>query len=323
MFLKNSKSIVSIMIGLIGLASLGGDAQGGVLAGLPAIYGPGTSLGVPVGETVNVNNDNVGAGNPNRISLTGIDITGLDPIDISVPVANSPGASGTTEYFIELGSAVNKTEAAWNGFVIELGSGLGSDFLCLSDLAIPGVSGLDFDTPDRDPALASPNFSSITHDPDLIVFSGGLIEIGESASGQNFSIDVPDITNTISSTYDFTIRLQAVPVSGVEGDFDHDGDVDGADFLIWQRTPTVGSLADWQTNFLGAEIDFDRDGDVDGADFLTWQRDPTLGSLSDWQANYGNGSFQTSISVAVPEPTRRLLLAVGMMLCVAVRDGRP
>ncbi len=321
MFLRNYKSIVLIMTGLIGVACLCGDAQGGVLAGLPAIYGPGASLGVPVGETVNVNNDNVGVGNPNRISLTGIDIEGLDPIDISVPVANSPGASGTTEYFIELGSAVNKTEAAWYGFVIELGSGLGSEFLRLSDLAIPGVSGLDFDTPSRDPAISSPNFLSITHDADAIVFSEGIVEIGEFASGQNFSIDVPDISSTISSTYDFTIRLQAVPVS--TGDFDQDGDVDGADFLIWQREPTVGSLADWQTNFLGAEIDFDRDGDVDGADFLTWQRDPTLGSLPDWQANYGNGTFQASISVAVPEPTRRLLLAVGMMLCVAVRGGRP
>ena len=186
MFLKKSKSIVSIMTGLMGLASIGGYAQGGVLAGLPAIYGPGTSLGVPVGETVNVNNDNVGIGNPNRISLTGIDVVGLGPIDISVPVANSPGASGTTEYFIELGSAVNKTEAAWNGFVIELGSGLGSEFLRLSDFAIPGVSGLDFDTPDRDPAVSSPNFLSITHDPDAIVFSEGIVQIGEFASGQNF-----------------------------------------------------------------------------------------------------------------------------------------
>jgi len=253
----------------------------------------------------------------------GIDIVGLDPIDISVPVANSPGVSGTTEYFIELGSAANRTEAAWNGFVIELGSGLGSEFLRLSDLAIPGVSGLDFDTPDRDPAVSSPSFLSITHDPDVIIFSGGIVEIGEFASGQNFSIDVPDITTGFNSTYDFTIRLQAVPVPEVEGDFDQDGDVDGADFLIWQRDPNLGSLTDWRTKFGEVGGDFDRDGDVDGADFLTWQREPNSGSLTDWRTNFGSGVFQASSSVAVPEPTRMTLLVVAVLLCVAAKDDRP
>jgi Tol biopolymer transport system component len=41
---------------------------------------------------------------------------------------------------------------------------------------------------------------------------------------------------------------------GLGGDFDHDGDVDGRDFLIWQRggSPialSASDLADWQTNF--------------------------------------------------------------------------
>jgi fibronectin-binding autotransporter adhesin len=49
------------------------------------------------------------------------------------------------------------------------------------------------------------------------------------------------------------------------GDFDSDGDVDGADFVAWQ------------TNFPKAtgatlsEGDADADGDVDGADFVVWQ----------------------------------------------------
>ena len=320
---RNSNVIMSIMIGLIGLANICDYARGGVLSGLPSIFGPGISQGVPVGETVNVNNDNVGAGNPNRISLVGIDIVGLDPIDLSVPVANSPGVSGTTEYFIELGSAVNMTESAWNGFVIELGSGIGSEFLRLSDFAIPGVSGLDFDTPDRDPAVSSPNFLSITHDADAIVFSEGIVEIGEFASGQNFSIDVPDIMMAFNSTYDFTIRLQAMPVPEVGGDFDQDDDVDGEDFLIWQREPNLGSLTDWQTNFGRVEVDFDQDGDVDGTDFLIWQREPNFGSLTDWQTNFGRAVFLTSSSVAVPEPTSMPLLVVAVLLCVGAKDGRP
>ncbi|TWU30226.1 alpha/beta hydrolase [Bythopirellula polymerisocia] len=37
-------------------------------------------------------------------------------------------------------------------------------------------------------------------------------------------------------------------------DFDQDGDVDGADFLVWQRNPSVGNLADWQTQYGGAPV---------------------------------------------------------------------
>jgi hypothetical protein len=49
------------------------------------------------------------------------------------------------------------------------------------------------------------------------------------------------------------------------GDFDSDGDVDGADFVAWQThfpTATGATLADG---------DADADGDVDGADFVVWQ----------------------------------------------------
>ena len=46
--------------------------------------------------------------------------------------------------------------------------------------------------------------------------------------------------------------------------------------------------------------DFDLDGDVDGRDFLAWQRDPGVGDLADWQANYGNNA--PSAAVSVPEP---------------------
>jgi hypothetical protein len=50
------------------------------------------------------------------------------------------------------------------------------------------------------------------------------------------------------------------------GDFDLDGDVDGADFVAWQQhfpTSTGATLADG---------DADGDGDVDGADFVVWQQ---------------------------------------------------
>jgi hypothetical protein len=87
--------------------------------------------------------------------------------------------------------------------------------------------------------------------------------------------------------------------------------------------------------------DFDADGDVDGRDFLTWQRNTSVGALSDWQANYGStggggvnppettfriGSvvFDPTAGVAaataVPEPSTALL-ALSMFAAV-VSVGR-
>jgi hypothetical protein len=56
--------------------------------------------------------------------------------------------------------------------------------------------------------------------------------------------------------------------------------------------------------------DFNGDGDVDGRDFLAWQRNPSVGNLADWQANYGTGPL-VAANVAVPEPASVLLLIIG------------
>lgn len=49
-------------------------------------------------------------------------------------------------------------------------------------------------------------------------------------------------------------NLNLITIEGLTGDFDADGNVDGADFLIWQRDNGVGALADWTANF-GATAD--------------------------------------------------------------------
>jgi hypothetical protein len=66
--------------------------------------------------------------------------------------------------------------------------------------------------------------------------------------------------------------------------------------------------------------DFDNDGYVDGRDFLVWQRNPSVGELADWQANYGLGVL-TAASVAVPEPGSWLLASTLFFLIAAVRNS--
>jgi hypothetical protein len=68
---------------------------------------------------------------------------------------------------------------------------------------------------------------------------------------------------------------------------------------------------------LGTAGDFDGDGDVDGRDFLAWQRNPGVGNLADWQLNYGTGALGAIKSV--PEPAAMMLVA-GFSLVVVARS---
>ena len=61
--------------------------------------------------------------------------------------------------------------------------------------------------------------------------------------------------------------------------------------------------------------DFDFDGDVDGADFLAWQRNPSVGNLADWQTNYGMTPPSLATSTAIPEPTSLLLIIGTALFC--------
>jgi len=84
------------------------------------------------------------------------------------------------------------------------------------------------------------------------------------------------------------------------------------------------------------EGDFDGDEDVDGADFLEWQRDSTVGALADWRGNFGSAGGEGSLGPylevtitppavsAIPEPCSLLLLIVASsaMLCATCRGHR-
>jgi hypothetical protein len=89
----------------------------------------------------------------------------------------------------------------------------------------------------------------------------------------------------------------------IQGDFDGDGDVDGADFVAWQNNfPTTSGA----TLAMG---DGDWDGDVDGADFVLWQNN----------FPYAPGSPGV---VPVPEPQALVLLAAALPAWGAFRRRR-
>jgi hypothetical protein len=73
--------------------------------------------------------------------------------------------------------------------------------------------------------------------------------------------------------------------------------------------------------------DFDVDGDVDGRDFLVWQRGVggvhNSATLAIWKANYGSAG--TAAAGGVPEPAGAILVVLGLALlrgCARHRLGR-
>lgn len=66
--------------------------------------------------------------------------------------------------------------------------------------------------------------------------------------------------------------------------------------------------------------DYDDDGDVDGADFLEWQRtDGSAAGLDEWQSAYSNGAVPLQAATAVPEPSVLTLLSLGVLATMSLR----
>ncbi len=62
--------------------------------------------------------------------------------------------------------------------------------------------------------------------------------------------------------------------------------------------------------------DFDVDLDVDGADFLAWQRGGSpgdlAGDLAAWESAFGTGYSSLAAAGAVPEPSTAALLSLAL-----------
>jgi hypothetical protein len=143
----------------------------------------------------------------------------------------------------------------------------------------------------------------ITTNPGLPALAGLVVPRWDSTTGE-----FADGSTTIREAFVNLVMQYGVPVStsgGVDQAFL--GQSPAVDILGNARgaSPDVGAFEIVSDDF----GDFDSDGDVDGRDFLVWQRNPSIGNLVDWQANYGAGAL--SANVAVPEPSSFVLVLMG------------
>lgn len=129
---------------------------------------------------------------------------------------------------------------------------------------------------------------------------------GEEAEGE-WSVTMTDLPwnqpnepadQVLWDSFGIVARIGDLVAAG-PGDFDADGDVDGTDFLVWQRD--YGQTA-------RLRADDNNDGIVDAADYTIW-RD-----------NYGQGGTQAL--AAVPEPGSAGLVAIGVASVLGLHRRR-
>jgi thermolabile hemolysin len=88
---------------------------------------------------------------------------------------------------------------------------------------------------------------------------------------------------------------RALSLLSLPGDFNHDGIVDAADYIVWRDTLGEGGR--------GLIADGDGSGSVDQADYNVWK------------SNFGNHSGAgAGANVTVPEPATLSMLATGMLM---------
>jgi fibronectin-binding autotransporter adhesin len=92
------------------------------------------------------------------------------------------------------------------------------------------------------------------------------------------------------------VTLSTAPVLGVPGDYNNNGVVDGADYVLWRNG---GPL----------QNEVDTPGTVNAADYTAWRA--RFGNTSGAGAGLGGG--------AVPEPTSALLVAMGLAALGSIR----
>lgn len=117
------------------------------------------------------------------------------------------------------------------------------------------------------------------------------------------------VGNLAAATISTIVRTNFTPVGMPSADYNQNGIVDGADYVVWRNT-----LGQSVPNGTGA--DGSNNGMIDDADYTFWR--------SRFGLPMGAGSGGSLSTGAIPEPTSLFLLAVGMIMIVWVqRRFRP
>jgi hypothetical protein len=137
----------------------------------------------------------------------------------------------------------------------------------------------------------------------LYVANSGFISGNPNGTAQLVQVLSPGGNTKATTSSGGTFEVEPFTPPANNADFDNDGDVDGDDFLTWQRGLGLTGQTGKSTG------DADGDGDVDGTD------------LAEWISHFGMPPAAGAAG-AVPEPGAVVLLAIGLVGVNSVRRRR-
>ncbi len=182
---------------------------------------------------------------------------------------------------IDLGSTANISVTVSN--IANVVAAAGADELDYSATSSGSISGSFLNQVDA--ALGSGNVHQFALNTSTIGTQSGAISVLSTSQGvQNGTINIP---------LNFLVVLP--------GDYNSNGVVDAADYVVWRRNSGLTGGATY------ANGDGDRDGNV------------TIADYDIWRANFGQtaAEFGAALATAVPEPAAWMLAAIG--ICLAGR----
>jgi len=187
------------------------------------------------------------------------------------------------------------------------GPGIGRAFL------FDVVSGVLLQTfSDPEPEQGSSFFGAdVGIDEDKVIISAptrGTAYLFDATSGNLLSI-YSDPNLPLSGTFGEDIAIDGNKVLFGDAEDGQPFDVTGQAYLFGTQVP---------------KGDYDYDRDVDGADFLAWQRgespDPlSAADLADWEAGFGSALPLVAAATTVPESSTSFLLLLGMLALLGRR----
>ena len=216
----------------------------------------------------------------------------IDPDTGKGRIVNSAGGPLSLDFYqIGSGTSGSLTKDTWQSIQdtgsggLPQGDGTGNGWEELGNLS--------------DNLLAEYYLSGTTSLSDGSVVSLGTIFDATSGVQGDITFEYAAGTSTM-----ITGRVEFVSLpAGLAGDYNDDGRVDIADYVVWR-------------NYLGAADESGLNGNGDGGGV-------TVSDYTYWKANFGSSAASSAVaSVAVPEPATALVALLGIAGVVVVRRGR-
>ncbi|MEQ8211427.1 MAG: hypothetical protein RH917_16505 [Lacipirellulaceae bacterium] len=262
---------------------------------------------------------NVTASSYNGGAFPGAPRTPNDPIDVTItyPGLDLDGdatANDEVTFTVRWQKVDFDNDGNEGGFLASFGQGMDTGFGSLGDMQV-SVIGVTGKTTDSDDFIVFDGFTGAT-----LGAGGNTGGIDRNAEVNGTLISFTAAETGAFQFFTESIDFAPTPILeiGNSGDSDFDGMGDGgAGSIVARAYDFQFSTSEVDP---GVDGDFDGDLDVDGADFLGYQVNDST-QIPTWEANYGTGTSPPAIA-SVPEPSSLLICVLGGVAALSTTRRR-